>query len=87
MEQAETKSFRRDDGVLFTRAATVYAKVEDRDALMAAIEAEGLQEDMTKLDFQKARLNEWVRTALDEGRALMDGLSASVTTYVSRRAK
>src|SRR5688572_3941814 len=87
MEEQEMKSFRREDGVLFSKATTLYADFIDRDALLKAVEEEGMEEEYTYVEFRKKRWNEWVRLAVDEGREMLDGLAARATTYLSRRAK
>lgn len=85
MEDTGHPSFKRDDGATIASARTIYHKVEDRDALIAAIKEEGMDDELLKVGFEAARLNELVRTRLDAGEELLPGLGFSVTTYPSIR--
>lgn len=84
--EADEKSFKRSDGVTFTRVSTAYPKYEDAEALLKWIDETGQEEQLTKREFYKSRLREILLKCLEEQKPLPPGMDFYVKEYVSRKA-
>lgn len=60
--------------VSFKTRSTVYGRIIDLDTALESFEAEALMEEMTKEDIKKRRLHELVRTRLEQGQELPQGV-------------
>jgi hypothetical protein len=69
------------------RRGTIYSRVLDNDVLLDSLEQEGRVEELTKPGFQKQRLNEYVRTCLESGVPLPDGLDFYERRYLTLTEK
>lgn len=65
------------------RRGTIYSRVLDNDVLLDSLEQEGRVDELTKPGFQKQRLNEYVRTCLESGQPLPDGLDFYERRYLT----
>lgn len=61
---------------------TIYGRVIDIDTAIAALEGEGYGAEMVKSELRKGALNELIRTRLENGEDLPDGVDFSETRYV-----
>ena len=84
MEDAGLKSVKTDNGT-YTVQRTVYGKVEDAEAFIGWAATQGLEQQLTRVEVYKARVNEIVREALENGSDLPPGISFSETRFVSVR--
>lgn len=73
--------------VTFTRRETLRSRVIDREVLIAALEAEHLDEGYTFTDLRKAALNELMKERLENGQDLPDGMDYSETKFIQVKAK
>lgn len=71
------------------KRSTIFGRVIDIDTAIAALEKEGYGEEMVKSELRKGALNEMIRTRLENGEPLPDGVDFSETRYVqvTRRKK
>lgn len=89
--QAEVFSIMRDRGLLtvkaedasYSRKATIYGHVQDRDAFIAWVKEQGLDEEMLVQKEKGQPLNELVRSMIDNGEELPPGLGFYTREYVS----
>lgn len=73
LEAAGVKTISHDLGRV-TRTVRTVALVTDAEALTTSLEAAGVLDAFTKVDFRKAQLNEYAKESLEEGAPLPDGL-------------
>lgn len=74
MDDMDTKSDRTNDGTLLTRIDRFVATVKDKEAAAASLDSLGLLEAFTKTAWQQAKLNEYVKDQMMEGKDLPDGI-------------
>lgn len=87
MESAGDVSVTKDLGpgygrVQLGRRKTIFGRVIDAETALTSLEAEGYGEEMAKTEIRKGPLNELIRTRLETGEALPDGVDFSETRYV-----
>lgn len=81
--EAEDMSSAKVGGVQYVRAATTYAQVQDKSALIAW--AEEHDPELIAPAPRKALLNQKVRECLDNGEPLPPGLGVYEKEYISQR--
>lgn len=89
--QAEVFSIMRDRKILthksedasFSRKSTIYGHVQDREAFVKWCREHQLDEDILVLKEKGQPLNELVRSAIDNGEELPDGVGFYAREYVS----
>lgn len=64
------------------RRKTIFGRVIDSEVALEALENEGYGAEMAKVEIRKGPLNELIRTRLETGEALPDGVDFSETRYV-----
>lgn len=64
------------------RRKTIFGRVIDSEVALEALEKEGYGAEMAKVEIRKGPLNELIRTRLETGEALPDGVDFSETRYV-----
>ncbi len=85
MLQAEgMKTAKFDElGVTVGARSTIRSRIFDKDKAIESFEQEALVDDMLEPGFRKAPLNELVRTRLENGQKLPDGVDFSRTHYIT----
>lgn len=69
--------------ISFQRRKTVYGRIIDKKAAMAALREEGLAEQMTGEKIESRRLNELVRERQESGEDLPDGIDFYEKRFIS----
>lgn len=64
------------------KRSTIYGRVIDVDTAIAALKEDGYGDEMVKSELRKGALNEMIRTKLENGEPLPDGVDYSETKYV-----
>lgn len=64
------------------RRKTIFGRVIDSEVALEALDNEGYGAEMAKVEIRKGPLNELIRTRLETGEALPDGVDFSETRYV-----
>lgn len=82
MFEAGMTGFKTDVGS-YVRKSTVYGTVQDMDAFTDWCERQGLSDEFIKPAAQAQRLNEIVRSAVDNGEELPDGVGYYAREYIS----
>lgn len=89
--QAEVFAIMRDRRILthkaedasYSRKATIYGHVQDRDAFVAWCRENGLDEDILVVKEKGQPLNELVRARIDNGEELPPGIGFYAREYIS----
>jgi len=85
MAEAGIKSFHSPQHGLITSTEKIWGRIIDPIRAQEAFKELGLFHEMFQLTPVKRRLNEFIRTALENGEGLPDGVDFSVTKYISVR--
>jgi trans-aconitate methyltransferase len=73
----------RTDVATFATKSTLYAKVQDMDAFTEWVKATGLEDEFLRQKEVGARLNEYVREAVNNGTPLPEGTTWYPREYIS----
>lgn len=64
------------------RRETIRSRIIDHDRALEALEAAALVDEMVRADIRRAPLNELVRTCLETGQALPEGVDFTRTPFI-----
>lgn len=83
MQDAGVLSIKSTNGHIYSARSTAYAQVQDRERFHTWCEQQGLTDDLLRVREENARINDLVRTALDEGGELPPGLGWYTREFIS----
>lgn len=86
MAEAGLTNFGTDQG-RFDRKSTTYGTIKDRAAFLSWCEENGVTDDFTKQVEEDGRLNELVRSCIDNGEELPPGVDFYTRDYISLTKK
>ncbi len=86
MKNVGIDQFRTSEFGLISCGNTLYGKIVDSNAAETWFKENGMFDDIMKLTPKKARLNELIKTCLQEGKSIPPGLDYSLTRTIRHKS-